>query len=320
MAVLIAGVGYIGAALAASLLRQGEQVVGLDNGFATDRAALARLGPPGAFELVEGSVVSPRAVARAFARGPFTAVYGLAAQASASVAAARPRYTETTNLVGARVLLDAAVRHGVPRVVYASSIRVYGDPLPPCVDETTPYGPQRDLVHLSQLYGEKLLELYARRAGCIGVAVRLAVVYGVGPVMKTDYRFLTAPNKFCLQAVRGEPLAVYPAGATPTAFVHLDDACAALRAAAAAAWPAGFHAANVVGEVRTVTEVAAWVVEAARARGLAVTVRGPQGACTEGAARPRIASRLHALGWRATRTLADSLGAVLDYYRAREAP
>ena len=329
MAILVAGLGYIGAALAENLLRAGERVVGVDNGFATDRAALARLAEHPAFRLVEGSVTSPRTIARAFARQPIEVVYQLAAQASAHPAAASSRYTETTNLTGPRVVLDAATRHAVPRVVYASSLRVYGAVLPPCVDEATPYGPQSDLAHLSHIYGEKLLELYARRAGLTAVAVRLAVVYGSGPVTKTDYRFMTVPNKFCLQVVRGEPLEVYAGAATPTGFIHLADACAGLRAAAAAPWPPGFHAANAVGEICTVPALAAAVAAVARERGLSAAIRGADGdppstpgplpdpaSIAVSGAGVTMRSRLAASGWRPTRTFADSLGPLLDYFRA----
>jgi UDP-glucose 4-epimerase len=335
LAVLVAGVGYIGAALAASLLRAGERVVALDNGFSTDLAAVAALAREGDFHLVRGSVTMTRDVGRAFGSGPFEVVYYLAAQASAAVAREQPRYTERTNLTGPRVVLDAVVRHQVPRVVYASSIRVYGTVLPALVDETTPYGPQPDLTHLSQVYGEKLLETYARPHGFVGVAVRLAVVYGTGPVTKSDYPVMTVPNKFCLQAIRGESLQVYPGAATPTAFIHLHDACTALQAAASAPWPAGLQAANASGEVCTVPDVAGLVAQTARARGLGAVVRStaepapapgqpPVAAAhapqpSEPAAQPRIQSRLHTLGWRPTRTLADSVGDILDYFRTQEA-
>jgi nucleoside-diphosphate-sugar epimerase len=314
VAVLVVGVGYIGAALTASILRDGQRVVGLDNGFATDLGALRHLSQLGDFRLVTGSVTSARCVARAFARERVDTVYLLAAQASAHPLAAPPHYTERTNLGGPRVVLDAAVRRGVERVVYGSSLRVYGQRLPERVDETLPYGPQGDLAHLSHVYGEKLVELYARRAGIRAAAVRLAVVYGVGPVMKTDYRFMTVPNKFCLQAVRREPLEVH-AGAPATAFIHLDDASAALRAAALG--PMGFQAVNAAGEVTTLTGLAAEVARAAAARGLRVHVQGSRGEAPEPPV--VIESRLAATGWRPTRSLGTSLGALLDHFRAREA-
>jgi UDP-glucose 4-epimerase len=318
VAVLVTGVGYIGAALVQALLHDGAQVVGLDNGFATDRRALAALAESPRFQLVEGSVSAPRAVARAFAVAPIDTVYHLAAQASAHPRAAPARYTELTNLCGPRVVCEAALRHGVRQLVYASSLRVYGHALPEEVSEATPYGPQQDLAHLAHVYGEKLLELYARRGGFRGVAVRLGVVYGVGPVMKTDPRFMTVPNKFCWQAARGEPLEIHPGAAVPTGFLHLDDAVAALRRAAEAPWPEPYQAANAVGECRTVPEVAALVRQAAAARGLTVTVHGA--AADVPPARPTIASRLAAQGWRPRRTMETSIGAVLDHFLRGAAP
>lgn len=350
MAVLVAGVGYIGAALAARLLRDGERVVALDNGFSTDLAAVGKLAGLGDFHLVQGSVTSARSVRRAFARGPFEVVYHLAAQASAYYPPGLARYTELTNLGGPRRVFTAAIACAVPRIVYASSLRVYGPVLPAALDETAPYGVQRDLAHLSHVYGEKLLEMHTGDTATVGVAVRLAVVYGIGPVMKRDYRYLTAPNKFCLQAVRGEPLVVYAGAVTPTAFIHLDDACAAVQMAAAAPWSAGFHPANAAGEVCTVPEVAAAVLAEASRRGLRAEVRAQDSTgaldalCqarlqqperdvatdrptptmrSEPPATPvptvQIASRLHALGWRPARTLGDSVGTILDYFQAREA-
>ena len=312
MAVLLTGVGYIGAALAQALLRDGARVVAIDNGFATDRRALVALAASERFWLIEGSVSAPRVVARAFAAEPIDTVYHLAAQASAHPRAAPARYTELTNLSGPRVVCEAALRHGVRRLVYASSLRVYGHVLPQRVSEETPYGPQQDLAHLAHLYGEKLLELYARQGGLCGVAVRLGVVYGVSPVMKTDPRFMTVPNKFCWQAARGEPLEVYAGAAIPTGFIHIDDAVAALRRAAEAPWPEPYQAANAVGECRTVPDIAALVQRTAAARGLAVTVRGAEAGAPP--APPVIASRLEAHGWRPRRTMEESIGAVLDYF------
>jgi nucleoside-diphosphate-sugar epimerase len=315
--VLVTGVGYIGAALVASLLAAGERVIGFDNGFATDRSALAELAHSGEFCLVDGSVSSARSVARAFTQSPIRTVYHAAAQASGYVAAARARYTETTNLTGPRIVLDAALRAGVERFVYLSSFRVYGDVLPRRLDERAPYGSPPDLAHLSHIYGEKLLESYARRGSVRAVAVRLGVVYGVGPVMKTDYRYMTVPNKFCLQAVRGEPLRVYAGAATPTAFVHLADACAALRAAAEIDWPECFTVANAASEVVTVPDVARIVAQAAAPLGLRVTVHGDGAA--PAAAAPRVGSRLTEHGWAPRHTLDDGVADLLQYFRARVA-
>ena len=123
--------------------------------------------PPNA-ELIEGDVAEPDDVARAFdrvsanRREPIT-VYHLAAQPSAAIATREPALTERSNLVGARVLLQAAHERNA-RVVFGGSFRVYGDELSgTTVDEDTPYGRVGDLSHLSKVYVEQLARMVGGR-------------------------------------------------------------------------------------------------------------------------------------------------------------
>jgi nucleoside-diphosphate-sugar epimerase len=321
---LITGIGYIGAALAEALLAAGERVVGLENGFSTVPAAVTRLAKHPRFTLVRGSINSTRSIERAFVaatdpdgdrRGPV--VYHLAAQASAHPQAAPPSYTEATNLAAPRLVYEAAARHGAGAFVYGSSFRVYGDELSGSVGESTPYGFIGDLSHLSKVYAEKLLEMYAVPDGVPVANVRLGVVYGLGPVMKDDPRFLTVPNLFCLRTVAGQPLMVHAGANRPIGFLHLDDAVKALRLSAEiarsrekGAWPI-----NAVSEVLGVGEVAAIVEREARARGLSPKIDGA-GPLT--GPRWSVASSLDAAGFRATRSMQESLGEILDYYRSRQ--
>jgi nucleoside-diphosphate-sugar epimerase len=131
--------------------------------------------------------------------------------------------------------------------------------------------------------------------------------------MKHDPRFLTVPNLFCLRAVVGEPLRVNAGANRPIGFLHLDDAVQALRLSAelARARGAGAEAVNAVSEVLSVGEVAAIVEHAAASRGLRSQVEGA-GPLT--GPRWSVASSLDAAGFRPRRTMAESLGAVLDYY------
>jgi UDP-glucuronate 4-epimerase len=333
--VLITGIGYIGAALAEALLEDGEQVVGLENGFSTVPEIVAGLARQPGFHLVRGSINSVRSVERACAaatagRRTLTTVYHLAAQASAHPQAAPPSYTEQTNLVAPRLVYESAVKHGARAFVYGSSFRVYGDVLAGVVGEDAPYGQIGDLSHVSKVYAEKLLEMLAAQHPLPTVSVRLGVVYGRGPLMKHDPRFLTVPNLFSLRAVTGQPLTVHPRANRPIGFLHLDDAVQALRVAArlaeqsagpssavAANGLRGVGAVNAVSEVLSVGEVAAIVEREAAARGLQTEITG-----TGPLSSPRwsVASSLDAAGFRPARVMSESLGAVLDYYaRSREA-
>ena len=142
------------------------------------------------------------------------------------IAAREPELTEQSNLVGARLVLEAARERGA-RVVFGGSFRVYGDDLDgQTVDEHTPYGRVGDLSHLSKIYVEQL----ARMLGVPFVSVRLGVTYGLSPIMKTTPAFMTVPNLFCQRAARGEPLRC--SKIEPMAFIHVRDAAEALLAAA----------------------------------------------------------------------------------------
>lgn len=270
MTSLILGCGYIGAALAARLAGTGERVVALDNGFATDLTTLRALSdqPRAPFELIQADIRDAAALQHAFERAaPVRTVYLLAAQASAHPDAAPAEYTEETNLRAPRLVCDAALAHGAPAVVYGSSFHVYGAGPAGAVDESRPYGALRDLAHLSKVYAEKLGELYARERGLPFSPVRLGIVYGPGPVLKRDLRFVTVPHAFCLRLLRGEAPRMDPSGAHPQGFVHLDDAVEALISARV---DQGYAPANAVTEVLTVPEVLERITEAARRRGLHV--------------------------------------------------
>jgi len=320
---LVTGIGYIGAALVQALLADGELVVGLENGFSTVPAVVARLAKHPSFKLVRGSINSVRSIQRAFAGaaeasgGPVDVVYHLAAQASGHADAAPASYTEATNLVAPRLLFEAAARHGVRAFVYGSSFRVYGDDLSGIVEESTPYGRFSDLSHLTKVHAEKLLEMLATlpsESGAPGaVSVRLGVVYGLGPLMKSDPRFLTVPNLFCFRAASGVPLVVNPGANRPIGFIHLDDAVKALRWSATLALTGGTgaRAVNAVSEVLGVGEVAAVVEREAASRKLTTRI---QGAGPLSGPRWSVASSLDAAGFRPTRMMHASLGEVLDYY------
>lgn len=271
--IVVFGLGYIGSELARRLLLAGHRVVGFDSGFNTPPAAWEGLKALGEFEVVRGDVADPGAVGEAFrrARGA-DGVFFTAAQASAHPEAAPWEYTERTNIVGFRTVLDLAVQAGVGRFVYASSLKVHGSPLPARVGPETPYRWPGDPVHWTQAFNEGLLRDRAGRGGLRGVAVRLGVVYGVGPVMRTDPRFMTVVNRFCLAAVRGEPLQVHPQAVGYQAFVHLRDAVSGILAAAELPAETPFAALPLATGFFTVSQVARVVSRAARRRGLKVQV------------------------------------------------
>ncbi|HZC28407.1 MAG TPA: NAD(P)-dependent oxidoreductase [Gaiellaceae bacterium] len=244
---LVLGAGYIGARLGELALAQGHEVVLADNWFATSREQLAPLEAAGA--RVETADVRDRGdLERLLAERP-ERLYLLAAQASRPLSLRQPDYTEETNVSGTRRAGDAAGRAAVPLVVFGSSLHVYGGELRGEVGTETPYGRQRDLAHLSKIYGEQALAIAAARDGFGLSVLRLGIVYGPSPVEHDAPESQTVVDKFRRLAAAGADLPV-DAGAATIGVVHVDDVARILLVA-----EPGF--ANVAAETVTVADVAA---------------------------------------------------------------
>jgi nucleoside-diphosphate-sugar epimerase len=313
VATLLTGAGYIGAPLLRLLAERDAAVpiVVLDNCFSTPREALLAALPPDA-RLIDGDVSEPADVARAFdalETASDIVVFHLAAQPSAAVATREPSLTERSNLVGARVVLEAA-RERDARVIFGGSFRVYGDELVgQCVSEQTGYGKVGDLSHLSKVYVEQLARMLEVRF----VSVRLGVTYGLSPIMKSTPAFMTVPNLFCRRAAQGEVLQVLED--RPMAFIHVEDAAGALLAAAepstftlngAATW----RVFNAAPEVATIGQVARTVQHLFRERGGSTRIQGA--ASSEATFEVR-----SQLPLQPKHTLETGLPAVVDYFLAR---
>jgi nucleoside-diphosphate-sugar epimerase len=248
---LVLGAGYLGAALAERALGSGDQVTLADNWWATDRTQLEPLAARGA-RVETADIRDPKAIAPLFDR-PYDRVYLLAAQASRPLSFEQPAYTEETNLVGPRLVTEALAESGSPALVYASSLHVYGPEPRGAVGPTHPYGPQRDLAHLSKVYAELLLEMEAQRHGFDLAVLRLGIVYGTGPVTHGRPESQTVVDKFRARAAAGEPLELDDGGRATIGVVHLEDAARILHSAPGGR---GHAVANVAAEAVTVARIA----------------------------------------------------------------
>jgi len=249
---LILGAGYVGAALAELALDEGHGVVLVDNWYATERAQLDGLRARGA--RVESADIRLRSDLDALlGEGP-DRVHLLAAQASRPISEREPDYTEETNLTGARRVAEAVAAAGGPALVYASSLHVYGPSPRGTVDADAPYGPQGDLAHLSKVYAEQCLRIYASRH-CFDLSIlRLGIVYGPSPVEHDRPDSQTVVDKFRRLAATGERLTLDDVGRATIGAVHVADAARILLDAPRLP---GIEVANVAAETISVADVAA---------------------------------------------------------------
>ena len=249
---LILGAGYLGAALAQRALAAGDDVVLADNWYATEASQLDGLRSKGV--RVETADIRSRSdLDRLLARRP-DRVHLLAAQASRPLSERDPDYTEETNVSGVRRVAEAVGAAGVKSVVFASSLHVYGSEPAQRVTADHPYGAQGDLAHLSKIYGELCLGIYAQRHG-FGVHIaRLGIVYGPSPVEHDRLESQTVIDKFRRLAAEGRSLTVDAGGRATLGAVHVDDAARILLELEPSG---GVAASNVAAEAVTVAGLAA---------------------------------------------------------------
>lgn len=292
MIVVTGGAGFIGRHVVAALRDAGADVRVLDNLRPDVHRDGLVAGPrlDGA-ELVVGDVRDPADLERGL-RGA-EAVVHLAAKVGLGVGVQDLPDYASSNDYGTACLLAAMARHGVGRLVLASSMVVYGEGLghcnehgavrpaprplaalragrfePPCprcgaeltpvlVDEDAPTDPRNGYA-ASKLAQEQVAASWARLTEGAVTALRLHNVYGPGLPVDTPYAGVAAI--WLSQLREGRPPRVFEDGGQRRDFVHVRDVAGAVRAALEQPRPGTYNVGS--GRVRTVGEMAAALADA----------------------------------------------------------
>lgn len=129
----------------------------------------------------------------------------LASITDAASSFGREKEFEDNNYKGLQHVAKAIAKKKA-RLIHLSSTSVYGTQKNE-VDESCPENelkPQSPYAHF-KLMEEKWLKKYRVKTGLRYLTLRFGTIFGVSPGM----RFHTAVNKFCWQAVMGEPISVW---------------------------------------------------------------------------------------------------------------
>jgi len=207
--ILITGAsGFVGSAVARKLVEAGYSVRALVRG-ASPRAHLAGLD----LEFFEGDLRDRKSVARAIAGMRY--VFHVAADYR--LWARDPGEIFASNVEGTRNLMEEAIRAGVERVIYTSSvatIAVRSDGT--AADETTPLREDQGIgaYKRSKIAAERLVETMVAERGLAAVIVNPSTPIGPRDVKPTP------TGRIIIEAARGRIPAFIDTGLN---LVHVDD-------------------------------------------------------------------------------------------------
>jgi UDP-glucuronate decarboxylase len=209
------GAGFLGSHLCDRLIRDGHDVLCVDNFYTGTKRNIAHLVGNPRFELLRHDVTFPLYV-------EVDQIYNLACPASPIHYQRDPVQTTKTSVHGAINMLGLAKRTR-SRILQASTSEVYGDPEVHPQAETywgrvNPIGP-RSCYDEGKRCAETLFVDYWRQHHLEIKIVRIFNTYG--PRMAPDDGRVV--SNFVLQALRRQPITIFGDGSQTRSFCYVDD-------------------------------------------------------------------------------------------------
>jgi len=209
------GAGFLGSHLSERLLKEGNEILCLDNFFTGTKENVAHLMDNPYFEVIRHDVEFPIHL-------EVDEIYNLACPASPPHYQHNPIHTNKTNVLGAINMLGLAKRNNA-KIMQASTSEVYGDPH--VHPQTEDYWGNVNPIGIRSCYdegkrcAETLFFDYFREHN---LKIKVARIFNTyGPNMHpSDGRVV---SNFIIQALKGEDITIYGDGSQSRSFCYVDE-------------------------------------------------------------------------------------------------
>jgi len=240
-------------------------------------------------------------------------VFHLAAQMDVRRSVADPAFDAQVNLVGFLNLIESARRHGLKRVVFASTGgAIYGEQDEfPCTEDhprrpVSPYG-------VAKLATEAYLFFYKVEYGIDYLALRFGNVYGPRQDPHGEAGVVAI---FCGRILDGKPVMIYGDGTQTRDYVYVGDVVRAVVAAAKS------RASGIALNIGTGIETSVNELYSTLAGIADFPTQAQHAAARPGEQKRSVISPARAereLGWRPEKKLADGLEETFNYFKQQRA-
>jgi UDP-glucuronate decarboxylase len=306
MKILVAGAaGFLGSHLCESLLKQGHEVLGVDNLYTGSRNNIKQLFDDSNFEFLRHDITLPLFV-------EVDAIFNLACPASPVHYQKHPVQTIKTSLMGSINLLGLAKRTGA-KILQASTSEVYGDPL--LSPQSEEYWGNVNPIGLRACYdegkraSETLFFDYWRQ---YQVRIKVARIFNTyGPRMALDDGRVV--SNFIVQALQNKPISIYGDGSQTRSFCYVTDLIRALTA---------FMSSpdELVGPINlgnpnefTIKQLAELVIQLTNSD--SEIKYHPLPSDDPKQRKPDISKAISSLGWQPNISLEHGLNSTIDYFQ-----
>ncbi len=206
------GAGFIGSNLVDRLVKDGHNVVVLDNLLRGNKIPTQTLSK---IKFIEEDVRNYEAVKNA-AQG-CDIIFHFAAVLGVDVVADNPVETMEVEVIGTKNICHAAIASGVKKVLYASTSGIYGhSAMEQAVTETIVVDPKTSYA-MAKRFNEIYLASFYEEKGLMSVSLRFFNVYGP----RQDNRMVIP--RFIEQAKANEDITVFGDGMQTRDFTYIDD-------------------------------------------------------------------------------------------------
>lgn len=298
------GAGFLGSHLCDRLLKEGNDVICVDNLFTGSKDNIRHMLSNPYFEFIRHDVTEPLHI-------EVDQIYNLACPASPPHYQYNPIKTAKTSVYGAMNMLGLAKRVNA-RVLQASTSEVYGDP--EIHPQPESYRGNVNPIGIRSCYdeGKRMAETlffdYYRRHD---VDIRIIRIFNTyGPRMNAnDGRVV---SNFIVQALKNENITIYGDGKQTRSFCYVDDLIEGMyRMMNCDGFTGPVNIGNP-GEF-TMIELAQKIIELTDSKSKLVYMPLPSDDPTQ--RKPLIDLAQEKLGWQPTVSLEDGLKKTIDYFK-----
>jgi UDP-glucuronate decarboxylase len=305
--ILVAGgAGFLGSHLSERLLREGNEVLAIDNFYTGTRENLLPFMNHPHFEVIQHDICFPLNV-------EVDEIYNFACPASPFHYQRDPIQTTKTSFLGALNLLELAKRLKI-KIFQASTSEVYGDPH--VHPQTEEYWGHVNPIGIRSCYdeGKRSAEtLFFDYHRSYGLRIKVARIFNTfGPRMHpNDGRVV---SNFIVQALRNEPITVYGEGRQTRSFCYVDDLIEAvvriMNTSDSVTGPINIGNPTEIPVIDLARQILALTGSSSKIEFAALPSDDPK------QRRPDIQYAKKILGWEPKVPLLDGLNATIDHFKS----